>query len=99
MNNLIFPPADAKPAEIANALFVAMQQHQNYHQAAINAVRVLHPLDLHTLEYLRAAFSALMQEASNDRQGVDHRAGAMSAYARIDEYLATAILVAQTTDQ
>lgn len=103
MNNLIFPPADAKPAEIANALFVAMQNYPAYQDAAVHVVRLFHPLDLRTLQYLHKK----IQEPNMRHQhpkGRDFQEGEAYAFARITEFLVNAIdqagcEVVKTTEQ
>ena len=90
MNNMIFPPADAKPAEIANALFVAITQHQAYHDAAVHVVDLLHPLNLRTLQFLRAKFKESNMRHQHPK-GRDFEQGENYAFARMDDFLAEAI--------
>lgn len=94
MNNLIFPPAGAPSGDIAAMIFQAMQQHENYREGVLAACRTFYKLDLHTLQHLRGAFSFIAQQATDERQGPDYRAGQMRLYERIEEFLANAIELA-----
>lgn len=93
MNNLISPEANAKPAEIANALYVAITQHQAYHDAVVHVVDLLHPLNLRTLQFLRAKFKEPNMRYQSQK-GPDFAQGEAYAFKRIDEFLANAIELA-----
>lgn len=90
MNNLIFPPADRRPGEIADMICAAMQNHENYHKGVLLAVAALHRLDLHTLQFLRAKLKESKMRYQSPK-GRDFEQGENYAFARIDEVLADAI--------
>ena len=90
MNNLIFPPADTAPGEIAAMICAAMQNHENYHKGVLLAVAALHRLDLHTLQFLRAKLKESKMRYQSPK-GRDFEQGENYAFARIDEVLADAI--------
>lgn len=97
MNNPQLPPVDAPVGEIARHIAELMRLHPNVYSAVTNAVRSLHPLDLHTLQFLRAKFKESNMRHQHPK-GPDFEQGENYAFARIDEVLANAIEQAGGTE-